>query len=939
MAPLSLEGRVGRNPAIIGTTTRPPPSRRAIDPGVPFVGRQPELAYLRDQLDRAVAGEPRLVLIEGAAGIGKTALAGQFLAAAGDACVLWASGDEAETALAFGVLGQLLAHTPVSLPDPLAGLSRADQPQVDPMVAGAALVDLLGELQHAGLVVVVVDDAHWADSPSLHALTFALRRLGVDRVLTLVLTREAADPRLPAGLCRLLASDHTLRLSLGGLDADELRALSRQLGASLTPRAAARLRAHTGGNPLHARALLEQVPAGVLGDPDVPLPAPHSFAMLVLARLAACPADVQALVLAASVLGTRFPLHQAATVAQLADPLHALEEAITAGLLVERPGTRIGGFPHPLVQAAIYQHLGPARRAILHMRAADLVEEEPARLRHRARAASGPDRELAADLAALGRAQASAGMWASAADHLTLAARLADRRTEREQLTLEAVEGMLLAGDLPDPAGLTASLRTFADTGWRSYVLGRLAFVAGHAEEAGALLRRAWEGQDSQGNSTLAARVASQLAALCIRHARGHDAADWADRALQLAPGLPASDLIHYVRLSALGVSGQADAALQSVATLPDPAVASVAELGMLLGRGVLRVWTDDLAGAREDLAGVLKASRDRSAAFRLLAAADLGVAEQRAGFWDDAIVHFDLARSIAADADLAYLAPYCHQRACQVFAARGQWEMAEFHARSAQAPVLSGVLGTSILTALSQAHLARARGQPAAVVAALTPLLRLDHCDGIGEPAIACWHDLLAEALVSEGRCDQAGALLASFEKKAAARGRHSAMAAAARARGNLEAARGNHAAADDAFQAGLLHAAEVEARFDRSLLQLAYGQFLRRAGRKTAAASQLQAARATLIRLGARPDLERCERELAACGLTPARRREPDAARLTPQELAVARLAAKSLTNRQIARELVVSVKTVEYHLGHVYAKLQVTSRVQLALQFTED
>jgi DNA-binding CsgD family transcriptional regulator len=162
--------------------------------------------------------------------------------------------------------------------------------------------------------------------------------------------------------------------------------------------------------------------------------------------------------------------------------------------------------------------------------------------------------------------------------------------------------------------------------------------------------------------------------------------------------------------------------------------------------------------------------------------------------------------------------------------------------------------------------------------------------------------------------------------------------MAAAARARANLEAARGNHARADQAFKTGLAHAAQIDLPFDRALLQLAYGGFLRRAGKRTLAAAQLHAARATLTRLDAQPDLERCERELAACGLRPGRRKEHNTARLTPQELAVARLAASGLSNRQAARELVISVKTVEYHLGNVYAKLRITSRGQLTEWLTK-
>jgi ATP/maltotriose-dependent transcriptional regulator MalT len=926
---------LGTSPSRGAMATRADPSRgaAAFRSQALFVGRQPMLARLCRMLEQARAGQPRLVLLEGPAGIGKTSLVRRFLAEAAERCVLRASGEEAEAGLPLGVLAQLLAAAPTTPPG-TAAVEVAGERPVDPLAAGAVLLDLLGALQRTNPVVVVVDDLHWADPPSLRALTFALRRLRVDRVLTLVLTREVAEARLPEGLRRLLADDDTQHLRLGGLEAEEVRTLSGQLGhRPLSVRAAARLRAHTDGSPLHARALLEQVPAAALDDPQVPLPAPRSFALLVLARLAACGADVQELVAAASVLGARCGLHQAAALAKLDDPLPALEHAIAAGLLVEQPGGLSVGFPHPLVHAAIYQQLGPARRAELHTRAAGLADDEPARLRHRVRAAGGPDPALAADLARGGRRHTAAGAWASAAEQLSAAARLAPGRADREQFTLEAVECQLLAGELGDPAGVAARLQGFRDGGWRSYVLGRLAFVGGRLDEAEALLDDGWRRCDPATDPTLAARVAGQLAAVNMTHLRGAETADWANLALRLAPEQTTTDLIRLLPLNGLGVSGHADSALASVANLPDPAVASLAELDALLGRGMLRIWTDDLVGARRDLAGVLAAGQGRSMAFRVVAAVTLGEAEYRLGRWDDAMVHCELALSIATDADLTYLAPYCHTIAVLVSAARGDWDDAEHHAKAAQAGATRKDLSMVIYAGLTQAHLARARGQPEAVIAALDPLLRWPDHDGVDEPGVTCWRDLLADALVTVGDLDQADLVLGPFEAMAVARQRHSAIAAAARARANLEAARGDHARCDQAFQAGLAHATQVDLPFDHALLQLAYGGFLRRAGKRTLAAAQLRDARDTLARLDARPDLERCERELAACGLRPGRRKERDTARLTPQELAVARLVAAGLSNQQAARELVVSVKTVEYHLGNVYAKLQVTSRGQLS------
>jgi ATP/maltotriose-dependent transcriptional regulator MalT len=909
---------------------------------VSFVGRKPELVFLRGQLNRARAGEPRLVLVEGPAGIGKTALVCHFLAHAGAVCVLRASGEEAEASLAFGVLAQLIGHDTNVPAGPLTHLRGTGQRPADPLAAGAALVDLLGELQHDRPVVVVLDDAHLADSPSLQAFTFALRRLRVDRLLVLLVTREGTDPRLPEGLRRVLAGDHGVRLRLAGLDAAELGTLGAQLGVGRLPRRAAeRLHDHTGGNPLYARALLEELDAETLRDADVPLPAPRSFALLVLARLARCPVETQELVAAASVLGRSCPLHLAAQLAGLEDPLPALEQATATRLLKAEPtsGIRLIAFPHPLVHAAVYQDLGPVRRVRLHTQAAALVDLDAGRLRHLLRAANGPDPQLAAELATSARRHAAAGLWGIAAEQLTAAARLLGVGHEQNRLMVEAVDALLLDGRVDEATALAATLADSADPAARNYVHGRLTFMRGRLPEARALLTKAWEHCDRSAEPVLAARIAGQLASLSLLVAHGTDAANWASRALRLTPDRTATDLVRYIQLNGLGITGSIHQALALVAALPDPAAASLADMDGLLVRGVLRTWADDLAGAHRDLTGVVNACRDRSVPFRLVASALLGQVEYRLGRWDDAEIHLDLAISIGEDADQAWLTPQTRGLAALVPAARGQWERATTHLHAAyeSTPHQEHVVAQAY-TASGHAHLATARGDANEVVTVLRPLLELESHDGTYEPGVLPWQDLLVEALVALGEYDQAEAVLVPFASLAADRGRHSTLAAAARARGQLQAARRDAVGAAAAFQAGQEHAAQVAMPFERARLELAYGAFLRRVGKRALAADQLEAARATLQRLEARPYLERCERELAACGRLLVTRRRYDLTRLTVQELAAAQLAAQGLTNRQIARELVVSVKTVEYHLGHVYAKLQVTSRVQLASLLTK-
>jgi DNA-binding CsgD family transcriptional regulator len=184
--------------------------------------------------------------------------------------------------------------------------------------------------------------------------------------------------------------------------------------------------------------------------------------------------------------------------------------------------------------------------------------------------------------------------------------------------------------------------------------------------------------------------------------------------------------------------------------------------------------------------------------------------------------------------------------------------------------------------------------------------------------------------------RLDEAEAVLEPYRRLATRRGRRSALAAAARVGASLAGARGDRDGATAGFETALAHHEGLGMPFEQALTELEYGSFLRRVGRRTQAAAQLRAAAAGLSELGARPFGERCERELAACGLTPITRRDADRLRLTPRELSVARLVASGRTNREVAAELMVSVKTVEYHLGNIFGKLGIRSRRRLVAAY---
>ena len=413
----------------------------------PFVGRADELALLNAEMQRVRSGEPRLVWLTGEAGIGKTSLVRRFVGGLSGVRVLWAGGDENETDLPYGVVNQLLSDLPAS--EPGSGLA-ALRPDADPLAVGADLLSELGTLQTSGPVLVVIDDAQWADHRSAQALVFVARRLRSDQVMILLSSRSGApDPR-QLWERALAQSQLTRRLPLGGLTAEDLRRLSSSFdGVLLSPAASRRLHEHTGGHPLYARALLEELPAEALMEASAALPAPHSMSFLVLVRLAKLSPPAQDLVLAAAVLGSRCALSDAVRVAEVADPVAALDEAVRAGLLINGPPghPRDVAFPHVLVRAAIYADLSPARRHALHRRAGEVLGGVPS-LHHRVAAAIGPDAELAGELDTLAEQELSQLNWSAAADHLLAAADLTATAEQKGHRMARAVAAMIADGDV-----------------------------------------------------------------------------------------------------------------------------------------------------------------------------------------------------------------------------------------------------------------------------------------------------------------------------------------------------------------------------------------------------------------------------------------------------------------------------------------------------------
>jgi DNA-binding CsgD family transcriptional regulator/tetratricopeptide (TPR) repeat protein len=893
-----------------------------------FVGRLDELRVLHDAFEETSGGRSQVVLLEGEAGIGKTTLVERFLSELPATRVLRASGDESESHVPFAMADQLLRND--GRRSEALGARRH-------VAVGLELLELMTSGSEHAPCVVVADDAHLADAESLRALLFAARRLLASRALVLLVVRGTVDEMVSEGWRKLGAGATGGVLTLGPLAPAHISELGLALGVAMTPDAAGRLWEHTRGNPLYAGAVLREVPAEDSWQYEPrPLPVPESYAQLVRRDLDRCDADVVGLIESAAVLGVRAPLHRVLELAGLEEPLGTLDGAIESGLvrLDDRTGGAIVEFSHPLVRAAIYEALPMGRRCALNASAAQLAPDTTAAMRHRVEAATITNDALLADLAAHAHDEMSRGAWSSAVSSLIAASRLTPIPADRERLALEAIEAMLYSGD-GAAARRLADQMGFEDGPRRDSVLAYLAMFAGDLEAAQRLLTRAWERRAVVDDARLSATIAQRSAFLATARLRGREAIAWAQQAMTLAPGDPATGLLAAPSLalgfSFIGSAADAHAALDR--WLEDPATPRHAAGFVLLAlKGFLLLGEGDVRGARAAFETSAAESLERGLlVVAALSLSGLTRAEYLAGAWDGAVVASERAIAVAVESEDRWVVALAHWSASHVPSARGDWPVAEHHVRAiqAQSPTFERHIA---IEAIAAAELAAAQDRPLEVLRALEPFDHIEPGDGVDDPAFLPWQHLEAHALVDTGELDAAELFINTAMARATARRSPALVARLTHARARLEFARQEVERAIASLDEASARAEALAMPYEQARIELSQGQVLRRSGERRAAAAKLLAAHGRLSELGAGPALQCCEAELAACGLTPAARKTRDYTTLTPRELAVTRLVVSGMTNREVAEELMLSTKTVEFHLGHVYTKLDVQSRSQL-------
>ena len=897
-----------------------------------FVGRATELARVAEAIARVEAGEPWLVSVEGDPGVGKTALARRCLAGTPGLRVLSARADQAEADLDFGIADQLLRAAGAAFPAfPSAGATGSPESS---FAVGAHLLEVVADQQGTAAVAIVVDDLQWADRRSIEALTFVLRRLSVDPVLTMVTYRGPSDQLDEAAQQMLRSADNRLDILVGGLSQDEVAALVAAVAAGpLDGEAVQWLYRGTGGHALYLRTVLSE---GFRLDPRVSgrLALPRSLAAAVGDYVRVLPPETRVILEMLSVLNLRMPLAQLGQAAQVDSPSAAIEPAVNAGLVNWWPAepTCPVEIRHLLVRDAVYAGITATRRRVLHERAASVVSES-ASWEHRVAALEHPDEDLAAELEQLAGQEAAGGRVALAATHLRWASDISPDRAGRERRLLTAALHLMLAEESRGLV-LRPAVEAAGPSPLRGLVLGRMALISGQFAEGQRWHAEALaQAREDPGSGPLAALIASSLAGTYLLLGDGEQGlslARWALSTGCLDP-LTTSWTRTLIAVGALEVAGPAGALAELGHLDADPARVGPLDAECLAFRGAFRLMAADLGRAVTDMtAGLALVRRGAPLTLGLQPYACLALAQYLAGSWDDALLTCEQAFSAATIRSSRSQLPLLHLAAACVPAGRGQAEDAGRHARLAREAAASlDYSQERLYAAMAQALVAQAAGDYLGMADALGPWQDDSVLDSRSRQFGILWRPLLAEGLVGSGQTGPAAVVLDQLRGNAAQASY--LRPALAWLDGWLAEQQGDTDRAREIYARGE-QAADGHSPVHTARLLLAHGRLLRRTGQRRIAVEQLRRASDFYLALRAAPFLARTEQELAACHFPAKPAKEQTVLALTSRETEVAYLAGQGLSNPEIAAELFVSRKAVEYHLGNIYAKCGLRGRQQL-------
>jgi DNA-binding CsgD family transcriptional regulator len=912
-----------------------------------LVGRAAECARLEGIVEGARGGRSGALIVRGEPGVGKTALLEHAVDGAAGMTVLRARGIESESDLPFAGLSELLGpltgrlgELPPALAAGLGGALALGPPApADPFALGAATLALLAAAAEERPLLAAVDDAHWLDGASLGCIAFAAQRIEAEGVAVVIVVR-AGEPQAVEGT-------GLPEMAVEGLAPDDARALlERAAPEELSPEVAEALLAAAAGNPLalaELPALLTPAQRAGAEPLDEPLPAGRGLDRAFARRIGRLPGDAQRMLLVAAAAGSGEDLAMiTAAAAELGIEASALEAAQDDGLVAVADGRL--EFRHPLARGAVYGGAEPAARRDAHRALAAAAHDDERRAWHRAAAALGPDEAVARDLEALaGRARAR-GDPSTAARALERAARLTPGRGRADRMAAAAAAA-LVAGRLDAAAALVAEAdpsdlepRAQAEL---AHVRGLVQLWGGHPIDGAQILRAEAERIRSSdpGKAAVMLAEASSSTTAMGDVARGLALAEEAYAVGRDLGGLPlvmgASLLAQTLALAGRGREGLQYATIAQE-RLEEIGPWSPAALAIAIATGGL-TWAGEY-GRAETLIGRMAEAAAREGAVAPVPVLRVWGAkvDYFTGAWRRARVSLHESAELARQTGQVNFAAVALAILAALEAAQGREEACRASAASAMAAAerlgLSSIRSVAT-SALGLLELGLGRVDEAS--GHLRPLGAFVLEMGVEEPSAVQWAPNLIEADVRAGRRRDAEETLALLARQAERSGVLWGRAAAARGTGLLA----DDGEIDEPFGTALELHARARTPFERARTELCYGERLRRARRRVDAREQLRPALETFERLGAGPWAERARAELAATGERARPRREPATDRLTPTELRVALVVAEGFGNRDAARRLFLSPRTVEFHLGQIYRKLGLRSRAQLARLLGEE
>jgi DNA-binding CsgD family transcriptional regulator len=898
-----------------------------------LVGRDRERRELDLALEHARLGESAKLGLVGEPGIGKTVLLDYAAEHANGMALLRARGVESEAQIPFASLLELVRPA-------LRMLDRIAEPQAvalegalalrparaqERFAIGAAVLSLLAAYAEQNALAVLVDDAHWLDDSSAQALLFAVRRLVADPIVVLIAVREG-EPSLLDG------ADLPI-LRVAGLSSRE----SALLLEGVAPDDAGRLHQATAGNPLALLELARDAGELALAPEGAPVLVPARISGAFLRRVGALDEQERRALLLAATSDTGEMAILEAAASRLGIELHLLSAAENAGLVSLRGGSV--GFRHPLVRSAIYAGAPAAVRRETHRALADALPDRDIDRRawHLAAAAAGVDESASAALEQAGARARDRSAYASSAAAFERAARLSRGGERRARLLRAAAEASWHARFaeravtlLDEARALTGEPATVLDIDELS---GHIATRRGPVMRGHAILTSAAARADPE----RAVAMLAEAAGACFYAGKPAEMLAVAERAWSEVPD-PASVRTRFLAAIAVGMArvvggdGASGAeAIQDAIALAEGSAELRDDLQLLPWLAVAPIFLRTAGAGRALLDHALDAARARAAIGSLpfllnLVALDHATTDR----WAVAEATYREAIELARETDQQTDLVFGLSGLARLQARRGHERDTGVCAQEALA--LCDRLGTRLheawaIEALGVLELGL--GEPARAVEQFERQQRTLDELGITDADLSPAPDLV-EAHLRLGRRAEAQRLTTEFSAAARAKGQPWPLARALRCQGLVD---------DDdrfpsLFEEGLRYHAQTPDAFEAARTRLAYGERLRRARSRVRAREQLRRAAETFERLGARPWIDRARAELEASGET-LRRREPATIdELTPRELQIALLLGAGKTTREAAAALFLSPKTIEYHLRHVYMKLGIHSREEVAL-----